>query len=81
MRFIATSVLAAAASVSVGWASPPACPANSICENHTYDAHGRLTQVVQIETNGSGTIIRTVTVVYTYDDAGNRTQKTTTIVP
>lgn len=44
--------------------------------NYTYDARGRLVKVEH-----SGNVNNGVTTIYTYDKAGNRTNKTTTGAP
>jgi hypothetical protein len=78
MRNTFLSVLAGCwIGISSGGAAAYACPTDAVCETYEYDVHGRLVEVVHVK-DTSGTE-ETVTVVYDYDDAGNRIIKDTTV--
>lgn len=53
------------------------CPADTVCEDYTYDVHGRLVEVDREIKNESNATVKNVNVVYDYDEAGNRIAKDT----
>lgn len=73
----ASALVAALIGISPSFAQ--SCPNGAVCETYEYDTHGRLSEVERIKKNSGGSTTETVTVVYSYDDAGNRIIKDTTV--